>query len=60
MTISIDPVLITPINTANRLIFKCENCKTEGVINIHPFCNVNEDLTPRENYILKNYDCPNC
>lgn len=53
----IKPIDITPLNTTNKLEYKCENCGDFGIITLENSV-VNTDNDGNSVEPLGNYECP--
>lgn len=55
----IKPINITPLNTSNTLVYKCERCGAAGTMKLeNSIINTDNESNPIE--LLEDYDCPEC
>lgn len=60
MDIQVDSSTITPLNTADRLVYHCALCGHRGPVSYSPAFNVGDDGLPLEAHILNDHKCPQC
>lgn len=55
----IKPINVTPLNTTNKLEYKCEKCGDFGIITLEN-SNINTDNDENPVEPLDDYKCPKC